>query len=158
MKQLTLKNPKYLPSDSPADELKYGKSYWSYTYDSETPVMFNLLEGEVQDGTVINAEEVMLKTSKKGTEYHRLKKVRISGSQPSNSSAQRQSAAPANDTDKLLELIFDNTDKTLKLVQKLAGEDEPQSLADAWRSATKEPDNVVEDIGDEPMNINDIPF
>jgi hypothetical protein len=162
MKQYTLKDPKPLGDK----DSKYGQTYWSYSHDSDFPVMFNLMEGEVHDGSVITAETVELKTSNKGTDYHRLKKVKISGQlTPPNATAGNPTprftppAITPNDSSKMLRLIYDNTEKILGLVQ--SPQNGTPSLKDEWdKVAPKdaEPDNIIEDIGDEPMNLEDIPF
>lgn len=146
MPTYTLKNPKELGENDP----KYGQTYWSYTHDSGTPVMFNLMDGQVGDGSVINAETVELKQSAKGTEYHRLKKVRVSGQQAIT-------ATKATDS----ELMLKKLDEILELL-KHAPEGEPASLAQRWYKTTAKPeveeDVVITDIGDEPINLDDIPF
>lgn len=141
----TLKDPTALGERDP----KYGQTYWSYTHDSNTPVMFNLMEGSVGDGSVITAEEVLLKTSSKGTEYHRLKKVHPTGEQAIT-------ATKATDT----ELILKKLDEVLELLHDSQG----YRQAKETRATLPEPeptfqeDVVIEDIGDEPINLDDIPF
>lgn len=152
MKQLTLNDPKPLGDKDP----KYGQTYWSYTHDQEHPVMFNLMEGEVYDGSVIAAETVELKTSSKGTDYHRLKKVKVIGQH-----SEPQLPTPPPDSSKLLSLIYDDTQKILRLVGHKDNEqllERQPTLASTWRKTTGQEDTVTYDIGDEPINIEDIPF
>lgn len=139
MKQWTLKDPKPMGDRDP----KYGQTWWSYTHDGDMPLMFNLMEGEVGDGSVVSAEEWVNKESAKGTEYMRLRKVKIQGS-----------AKPVTkDDDKLLQLTYENTVEILKFLKP------PGSLKETWdKTVAKEEDTVVEDIGDEPMNLDGIPF
>lgn len=106
MPQYKLKDPK--PMGERDD--KYGQTFWSETYDAGKPVMFNLMSGSVGDGAVIEFEESLNKTSAKGTEYLRLRKVKV------ESVGAAPSASPPNDTVKLLELIYDDTQKILQLV------------------------------------------
>lgn len=147
MKEYSLKSVRPLGDNDP----KYGQTFWCETYDQPEPVMFNLVGENVGEGACVSAETVELKTSAKGTSYHRLKKVKIL---PSRATSSREAALtpqlPPNDTKKTLELILENTSLILEAVK-------PKSLGDTWRETTK-PDNVVEDIGDEPMNLDDIPF
>lgn len=63
-------------------DIKYGQTYWAEVEEQSQPVMFNLMSGSPQEGDRITAQEVLLKTSSKGTEYHRLKKVTIEESNP----------------------------------------------------------------------------
>ena len=98
--------------------------------------MFNLMEGEVGDGSVISAETIEVKESKKGTEYHRLKKVRV---------VSRGEAPVPKDSDKFQEIVLAKLDEILEL---LAKEPEPKL----------EEEEVVTDIGDEPIDLSEIPF
>lgn len=68
------------------------------------------------------------------------------------SSAPTQS--PPSDGLKLLQLTYENTQQILSLL-----ETKNQSLGDTWRETTGQTaETVVEDIGDEPINVDDIPF
>lgn len=141
MKEFTLKDPRAMGDADP----KYGQSYWSYTHDSQTPVMFNLMDGQVGEGSRISAETVELKTSSKGTEYHRLRKVKILG---------QQQVTTSHKTNE--ELILSKLDEVLSLLK------EPKTLGQQWKDTTgktpKQLDNVVEDIGDDPIDLSAIPF
>lgn len=138
----TLKDPKPMGDNDP----KYGQIWWSQTHDSDKPVMFNLMSGTVGDGAVISFEESINKQSAKGTDYLRLRKVKI------ESSGVTHGSAPPNDSSKLLTLIYEDTQKILKLVDT-SGYDKAKVVA-----ASLPRDTVVEDIGEEPINIDDIPF
>lgn len=131
MPQYKLKNPKPMGD---RDE-KYGQTWWSETHDAGKPVMFNLMSGTVGDGAVIEFEESVNKTSAKGTEYLRLRKVKV------ESVGAAPSASPPNDTTKLLELIYDDTQAILKFVTPLI----------------EKPDEVV-DVPEGDVDLSDIPF
>jgi len=75
MHEFTLKDPKKLGER----DSKYGQSYWSFTHESHMPVKFNLMEGDVQDGSRVTAEEYTVRKSQKGTEYQQLRKVKVNG-------------------------------------------------------------------------------
>jgi len=148
-KEYTLKSVRPLGDNDP----KFGQTYWADTHDQLEPVMFNLLNGSVGEGARITAETVELKTSAKGTRYHRLKKIKVLGGSQAS-----QTPAVANDTGKTLELILENTQKILKLVDK-----SQPTLSESWKQTTDQsltpvPDVVVEDIGDGPIDLSDIPF
>jgi len=164
MKQFTLKDPKELPGE-PADIQKYGHSYWSYTHDSDVPVMFNLMEGSVQDGTTISAETIELKTSSKGTEYLRLKKVKVDGP-VQNVTSQTQ----INTSDDRIDTILETLEEVVELLVALHDSKSPiksgyEKAQESRAKLSKEDaidvtpeDVVVDDIGDEPINLDDIPF
>lgn len=143
MKTFTLKDPVPLGDKDP----KYGQTYWSYTHDQDLPVMFNLMEGEVGDGTVVTTEEWVNKQSAKGTEYMRLKKVKVTGQQAITATH------PTNN-----ELVLQKLDEILALLQapKTSGFDKAKAVRETFSEPDK--DVVIEDIGDEPINIDDIPF
>lgn len=56
---------------------KYGQTYWAETTEQLEPLKFNSLNQDIGTGDTITAEERLLKTSSKGTEYHQLRKVKI---------------------------------------------------------------------------------
>lgn len=64
-----------------------------------------------------------------------------------------QVETPPEGSTKLLELIYDDTQRILKLLDKTA----PSSLKENWDKVAPR-DNVTEDIGEEPMDISAIPF
>lgn len=72
-KKFTIKKVNPLGDKDP----KYGQTFWAEVDEQIQPVMFNLMNGTVQAGDRITTAEVLLKTSGKGTEYHRLKKVTV---------------------------------------------------------------------------------
>lgn len=119
MPQYKLKSPKKMGER----HAEYGQTWWSDTPDSPKPLMFNLMSGEVGDGAVIEFEESVNKTSAKGTEYLRLRKVKINSAGDTSSPS-----SPPNDTVKLLELIYDDTQAILKLVSPLI--EIPDEVAD----------------------------
>ncbi len=75
MQVFELKEPSIMGEEHPT----YGFTFWSLT-DGEYPVMFNSKQGNIMPGTRIMAEEALLKTSKNGKEYLRLKKVKLEDS------------------------------------------------------------------------------
>lgn len=56
---------------------KYGQTYWAEVNEQITPVKFNSMNPDIKDTDTIEAEEILLKTSGKGIEYHQLKKVKV---------------------------------------------------------------------------------
>ncbi|MCA9330201.1 hypothetical protein KDA11_06130 [Candidatus Saccharibacteria bacterium] len=78
MKQFVIKKVNQLGDKDP----KYGATFWAEVEEQAQPVMFNLMQGNPQEGDRISSEEVLLKTSGKGTEYHRLKKVKLEEASP----------------------------------------------------------------------------
>lgn len=128
MKQLTISKVSKLGENDP----KYGQTYWAEVDEQNEPVMFNLMTGSVQEGDVVTAEEVLLKTSSKGNDYHRLKKVKVQETNP------RQ----VNTTD-IAKPQGEVIDDILKRLAKLEDAVFPEE---------------VEDRNDDPINLDDIPF
>lgn len=56
---------------------KYGQTYWAEVRESDFPIMFNSSSSFVSEGQALVAEEQEKKISKKGSEYLRLKKVKL---------------------------------------------------------------------------------
>jgi len=56
---------------------KYGQAYWGSPNEQLVPVKFNSMNPNITQEDAIEAEEVLLKKSSKGTEYHQLKKVKV---------------------------------------------------------------------------------
>lgn len=75
MNIIELKDPKILGEEHP----QYGYAVWSET-DGDYPVMFNTKNGNIMPGTRVSYESSELKTSAKGNEYLRLKKVQFEDS------------------------------------------------------------------------------
>lgn len=148
MKTLTLKNPTALGERDP----KYGQAYWSYTHDSDTPVMFNLMDGEVGDGSVITAETIEVKESKNGNEYHRLKKVTIESQSEITPHRKTDSEVILAKLDEILAILKADTAVAKKVSEK-SGYEQAKETRKNFTA-----DEVVEDIGDEPINLADIPF
>lgn len=119
---------------------KYGTTYWCETRQQLEPVMFNSMDQHIGPGAEITCEEVLLKTSKKNKEYHRLKKVTVMSH---GEGEQQKSASPAPSSDELLTLVKDNN----RMLKILTGEVEEKPKQD-----------VVHDVGEEPIDLNDIPF
>lgn len=70
-----LKDPKIMGEEHP----QYGFTFWSET-DGDFPVMFNSKQGNILPGTRIMAESYTQRTSSKGTDYLRLKGVKLEDS------------------------------------------------------------------------------
>lgn len=56
---------------------KYGQTYWGEPNEQLEPVKFNSMNQDITENDTIEAEEVLLKVSSKGTEYHQLRKVKV---------------------------------------------------------------------------------
>lgn len=139
MKQFTLSKVDKLGD---ADE-KYGQTYWCETQEQLEPVMFNSMSQNISVGDSITAEEVLLKTSNKGKEYHRLKKVKTvsDGSQATGASSNAQTGSVSeSQINQLLELVKENNDMLRKLTDPNYG---------------KQGDVVVDP---DDIDINSIPF
>lgn len=182
MHEFTLKDPRKMGEHDP----KYGQSYWAYTHESQMPVKFNLMDGDVHDGSKITCEEYAVRKSSKGTEYQQLKKVRVEGA----SAPQKQNGTTAKqfkaDPDKQAEIRaewalgkaaeivgLDDMDKVFAKAQALhgmvdrlkAGETEVKEQsqsgyekAQAVAQALKK-DDVVEDFDEsQPIDLDSIPI
>lgn len=137
MGKLTLSQVNKLGDADP----KYGQTWWGKVNEQTEPVMFNTLDGEFEAGDVLEFEEAAIKQSKKGSTYHRLKKVKKAGSILAG-----EKNAPQDD--ELLLLVKENND----MLRKLLGE-EPK--------AQKQVDKVFEPTQqqeEEPIDLNEIPF
>lgn len=163
MPTFTLKDPKKMGERDP----KYGQSYWAYTQESQVPVKFNLMEGDVTDGQKITCEEYSVKTSAKGTDYHQLKKVRPEGVvksvpqttkkewQPRDDDAIRaqwaigQAIAMDAKPSQVGMSQFDGIEETAKvlfsMVDRVKAPDEPSkpSLSDQWKQKQAEKEQPV---------------
>lgn len=130
---------------------KYGQRYWGYTEDSEMPISFNLMTPvDIPEGATLEFEERTIKESKKGTEYLFLKKVKVVG-------GESLAKLPANDSTKLLELVYDDTQEILRLLKK-DDSGASTSLKETWDKTTKQEDVVDDNVDDEPMDLSAIPF
>lgn len=82
MHTYTLKNPSKMGDLHPT----YGQAYWSYTEESDIPVKFNLMQGDVENGSTIECEEYTVKKGAKG-DFQQLKKVKVIGGSTITTSA-----------------------------------------------------------------------
>lgn len=115
---------------------KYGATYWANVEGGDLPVMFNSSASYVPDGATITAEEQEVKVSAKGTNYLRLKKVKLA--EPDKKEEQKTETSMNSGNFKLL---YSELRALNKKVDKLLGED------------------VVVDVDpDEEISLNDIPF
>lgn len=111
MKEFTVTKANMMGEPDP----KYGVTWWAEVKEQKEPVMFNIMrQDNIEPGDVLTAEEVLLKTSAKGTEYHRLKKVQLGKARTASTS----SPQPAGGNE-LLELVKDNN----RMLKLLTGED-----------------------------------
>lgn len=100
---------------------KYGATWYCETQEQLEPIMFNLMSGVVNVGDKVTCEEVLLKTSAKGNDYHRLKKVKvIPGEQthteaPQPSFTPTQGSIPESKIEQLLELVKENNEMLKQL-------------------------------------------
>jgi len=77
---------------------------------------------------------------------------------PASAPSATQPPVPV-DSQKILQLIYEDIQQILKLVDK----SRPSSLSETWKQTTGQTptpvqDVVVEDIGDGPIDLSDIPF
>lgn len=178
MPTFTLKDPKKMGERDP----KYGQSYWAYTQESQVPVKFNLMEGDVTDGQKITCEEYSVKTSAKGTDYHQLKKVRPEGVVKSVPQTTKKEWQPRDDDairaqwaiGQAVSVYKDKLDEVEALAKSLfkmvdrvkSSEPAKPSLSDQWqqKQAEKQDTPVSNEEVDsllasgEPINLDDIPF
>lgn len=137
MKQFTLDNVTALGD---FDD-KYGQSYWCETREQLEPVMFNSMDRHIGPGAIITCDEVLLKTSKKNKDYHRLKKVKVMSH--GDGEGQSQASGTSSDDNELLVLARDNN----RMLKILTGEAEDKPKHD-----------TVYDPGEEEISLSDIPF
>lgn len=98
------------------------------------------MQGTVQEGDRITAQEVLLKRSAKGNEYHQLRKVKVEEGGPREVTKE---TVESNDLEarvsKLEEAVFGPKEDKIREV------------------ASEVKDEVVTDV-DEEINLDDIPF
>jgi hypothetical protein len=101
---------------------KYGQRWWAEVKEQKEPVMFNTMRmDDIEPGDVISAEEILLKTSSKGTEYHGLKKVTLGKAErPDVGGTPPQGTGHAPQSNELLELVKENN----KMLKQLLGTDD----------------------------------
>ena len=130
----------------------YGQRYWGETYDSDMAISFNLMNPvEIPEGAELEFEERLIKetgpnSKKPGTEYLFLKKVKVLG-------ATQKLQLPIKDDDKLAQLTYENTEEILRILKQTVP---PTTLKETWDKTVEK--DTVEDIGEEPMDLNAIPF
>lgn len=143
-KQFTLIDP----SKMGARHAEYGQTWWSDVEGGDQPVMFNLMgEDELGLMSKIEAETVELKTSKKGTDYLRLKKVKVLGK---GTTGEPEAAPVSGGLQPDLRMIYAVARDNNRLLKQLAGEEVKQA-----KSAF---DNVVDVDPDEEIDLSQIPF
>lgn len=115
---------------------KYGYTFWATTHDSDFPIMFNY-RNPVNDDQSIACEEYTSKTSAKGTEYLRLKGVKVledisavSSADAHPPSAIKEEASPPAATNSGTTLIMSKLNDIHKDIKKLMGEDGWERVVD----------------------------
>lgn len=127
---------------------KYGQRYWGAVNESAMPVSFNLMTPiNISEGAELEFEEKVVKESKKGTEYMFLRKVKVSGN-----SATEIVKTESKNIEQKLDAIAGDVKLLLSFVRQL------QKESTKTQEPEPEEDNVTEDIGDEPMDLSQIPF
>lgn len=114
---------------------KYGQRYWAECDEQLEPLMFNSQNQGIEAGMKITADEVLLKTSAKGIEYHGLKKVKVDG-QASPNAARVADIKDTETTD-----IKRQLERIERKIDRLLGVDE-----------------VAEVKENEEISLSDIPF
>lgn len=136
---------------------KYGYTFWATTFDSDFPIMFNYRD-PVNDGQSIACEEYTSKTSAKGTEYLRLKGVKVlenSGSQeeavptPANQSIKSPNEHSGAAVSGQWKLVMSKLNDIHKDIKSLMGEDGVDKVAELTQG---------EVLGEEDINLDQIPF
>lgn len=117
MRQFTLTEDAKVMGDK---DPQYGYTLWGKTEDGD--IMFNSQKGSFVEGTTIVAETATPRTSKKGTDYLRLSKVKeLEGQQTAIEAPTTVSEAKASETgdrllQKVLEVVEENNDMLRKLI------------------------------------------
>lgn len=157
---------------------KYGQAYWCTSTDVDLPIKFNSMDKDLdhrlEDGPLhIVAEEKSERQSAKGTDYIQLKKVRVAekvSEDPFEGKTGTDEPSVAQDTLKqsvdttitLAQAVKASLDRIESKLDRLLGNDEepapPEEKARDWDKLGKKEDVVITDIGDEPINLDDIPF
>lgn len=105
---------------------KYGFTIWAEVEETDSPVMFNSHKDPIVTGTQLVAEETESKTSKKGTAYLRLKRVKLS--EPKEPS-QTETATPATQSQlDRIEKKIDTLLRTANLVEEFSEADIPEDI------------------------------
>lgn len=121
---------------------KYGWTIWAEAEETDSPVMFNSHKDPIVAGTQLVAEETESKTSKKGTAYLRLKRIKLSEPKeatPTQKTAQTSSTGATGQI--TLETIHkslgnsgvtigEKLDEIIRLLKKLVNEEETINLDD----------------------------
>lgn len=162
MHEFTLKNPKKMGE---RDE-KYGQSYWSYTHESQMPVKFNLMQGDVFDDQKIQCEEYSVKKSQKGTDYQQLKKVRVVGAPTSSPTTTKKEWQPRDDSaikaqwsiGQAVSVYGDKVDEVEAFAKTLFEMVERVKKGKGAEGSPEPVDEVHEVDETVPINLDDIPF
>lgn len=101
---------------------KYGQAYWGEPNEQLEPVKFNSMNQDITMGDTVTCEEVLLKTSSKGTDYHQLKKVKVvdtTEAKPENAIT----PGPTRIAEATLQQILELAKKNNRILKELKGED-----------------------------------
>jgi hypothetical protein len=91
-------------------DAKWGQRYWAECSDQLEPLMFNSLNQNITIPATITAEEVLLKQSAKGTDYHQLKKIKVVEGHPPETPPSGNSSQLDRIEDMLKELLGRQSD------------------------------------------------
>lgn len=126
---------------------KYGQTWYATVEEMQFPVMFNLMEGSVQEGDQITFEEQSVQRFKsgknQGKEYRRLKKVRVRETNPREVTTEQ-----VGENTRLSEL----EERVTKIEQHLFTGLKNDRGDDSGK------DEVINDVSDEAIDLSDIPF
>lgn len=131
---------------------KYGQRYWVAAPESDLPMMFNSMSEDIDIGDTITCEETANARSAKGTDYLKLKKVRVAEQGTHTSPpAQKPVTEPQNGSDKPngwdAAKLFMQLNRIEEKLDKLLGDD------DEITQAGKSIQQALEDGDDMPDNF-----
>jgi hypothetical protein len=105
---------------------KFGQAYWGNVEEQDEPVMFNLMQQvDIQPGRKLVAGEWAMKTSKSGTDYMQLKKVKLS--EPSTSVPDEPTGEPTGDDGFVDEWTEENQPGVVHMPPTASSDDETPS-------------------------------
>lgn len=126
---------------------KYGQRWRGSVEEAQMEISFNTMEqiDFIPEGAKLEFEERLIKETKGSAEkppreYMQLKKVRVSGGTTKPEAPQASSS------------LEHKIDQILEIVKELRGE--PDRTPDDYRDE----ETVVTDIGDDPIDLSEIPF
>ena len=145
---------------------KYGQRHWGEALETGKPVSFNSMT-VVPAGSRITFETMAEKTSKKGTEYVQLYKVKVIG-HIDPAQAQIEPTEAPESLKEALERIYTALEELKEMVSDFFGEGKrapyeaeqtDDGLIDVSDPKEKFPEIADSDIPEEePVDISDVPF